>query len=347
MRLNRIFLIAGVVFAVATIGISAEADNEWLEEWVAQKPRAPMAGDFSAGGRYRNNQNAASCRPEIKPAVPVTARTAHAGTDRKCTKAYSDLYSKKGISISIFFGYDNDQAFVDDGRYQRADLEQLLTRPPEVCARGVILPFACGFKRDPDDASSFVKPLIGPDRKAKRVRIRLISSSVISGDLRNHVFAREQADLSERVKQDFERSLRTEDVVFYSGHARDGGGPDFFPPRLNSDQKVDYAWYRKHRPGLKEVLSALDARSKLVFGLFACDSNAHFRKSIKAVAPNVPLILTNAAIPITSTHNVMVASLNAVLGMKCRDAFLEDIQFSQPREKGAPVPVMLLDGFPP
>ncbi|OFZ56038.1 MAG: hypothetical protein A2428_13875 [Bdellovibrionales bacterium RIFOXYC1_FULL_54_43] len=347
MRLGRIFYIAGVAFAIATIGKSAKGNNEWLEDWIAQKPRTPVVSDFSAGGRYRNNQSLASCRPAIKPSVPIIARTAHAGNDRKCTKAYSDLYSNGELNISIFFGYDNDHEFVDDGRYQRADLEQLLTRPPEVCARGVILPFACGFKRDPDDASSFVKPLIGPDRKAKRVRIRLISSSVTSGDLRNRVFAREQADLSERVKQDFERALRTENIVFYSGHARDGGGPDFFPPRLNSDQKVDYAWYRKRRPGLKGVLSALNAQSKLVFGIFACDSNAHFRKSIKAVAPKIPLILTNAAIPITSTHNVMIASLNAVLGMKCRDAFLEDIQFSQPSEKGSPVPVMLLDGFPP
>lgn len=186
----------------------------------------------------------------------------------RCRQAYERLFQKKIIDIRLVFGYKDARParFVGD-RYEKNALIEALMQP---CTEER---FDCGFKRSVNDAELFLKKIRGLDQKLHQVQLRLVQSSVgpDDDDNRRNPF---QAWQSERAQSIFNEGLQQADIVFYNGHSRDGGGPDFSPPRIKSNRHVDYRWYATHRPGLVEMhrrLGSKASQSKLI-GLYSCVS---------------------------------------------------------------------------
>ena len=104
---------------------------------------------------------------------------------------------------------------------------------------------ACDFIRDPHDMEILTRTIIGPAGRPVRVLLRVLDSSVTADDDRNRELIAQKRK-SARVRRSFLAALDGSDVVFYLGHSRDGGGPDFSPPRLGPDSHVRYASYRSN-----------------------------------------------------------------------------------------------------
>ncbi|MBC7396321.1 MAG: hypothetical protein H7333_02665 [Bdellovibrionales bacterium] len=229
--------------------------------------------------------------------------------DPQCESAYRSFYLKDEIEIRIIFGYKDSRParFVGD-RYERAHFIRRLAD--------------LNFTRDRLDDDLFTTQIMGPDQKLKTVKLRVAQSSVGPDDVANRQdpYQRYRSSEAERV---FLEGLSHADAVFYNGHSRDGGGPDFEPPLcVESTQHVAYAWYRSHRPGLKKMINALNAApvKPNLIGLFSCSSSGHFAGSVLRASPS-GLIATSSLLYYSDALQGLVETLDGLLKQKCQADF--------------------------
>jgi hypothetical protein len=211
---------------------------------------------------------------------------AHATPPPSCKLMQDSLYAKPVIEIRMIFGYKDARParFVGD-RHERATFVDEILAP----CRGDEM--ACGFVRDESDADVFTKPVL-INGNLKTARLIVVNSSVATDDNENmsDPFQRWKSAHAQSVFLD---GLKDADVVFYNGHSRFGGGPDFRSPTLAKDGSVDAPSYKRRSSGLKKMITAFDesrsskaapfARLKIL-GLFSCDSSQHFNAKIRRVS---------------------------------------------------------------
>ncbi len=238
---------------------------------------------------------------EVPTALPIK--------NSQCLSTYQNFYRKSEVELKIVFGYKDSRParFVGD-RYERAHLVRRLVD--------------LGFTRDPLDDDLFATQITGPDQQLKTVKLRLLSSSVGPDDEMNrkNPYQRYQSEIAETA---FLSGLAQADAVFYNGHSRDGGGPDFEPPLFNpSNHHVAYYWYRSHQPGLKKMLKALKASEKKpeLIGLFSCSSSGHFGGAVQQAAQS-GLIGTSSLLYYSDALEGLVQTIEGLLKMKCQADF--------------------------
>ncbi len=126
------------------------------------------------------------------------------------------------------------------------------------------------------------------------------------------------------------------DVVFYNGHARVKGGPDFSPV-VNSQKgnsaiyDPNYGHYGKNRPGFKKSLAAIKGAGPnlILFGFFACATNSkiagkdYFAPDFLKARPSLGYIGTNIAMANLYIETALMGALDAVIGQKCIENFRE------------------------
>lgn len=205
------------------------------------------------------------------------------------------------VDIRIVFGYKDTRPtrFVGD-RYERLYIVQDLVRP---CTQPKNM--ICGFTRDEQDGDSLWRYFVLSKQDTMRVRIKITPSSVGPDDQLNR--QNPFQDLQTRIAENnLVSGLSMANGVFYVGHSRDGGGPDFAPPRITSSREVDYRWYQENKPGISSVLNAI-ASSKFhehqVFGMMSCLSSKHFEKSILDLTKRVSFVSTHKLIYYTEALN--------------------------------------------
>lgn len=264
----------------------------------------------------------------------VTGQTAGAGEamSPSCRATYNDLFkigrtaqdesaSDRTIDIKIAFGYMDFGKYTED-RYASAALFDELMAP---CSAGR---FACGFKQDPDDADAVFKRItvLGPDGKIRhrQFRLQVHNSSFTDSEAANRTTsAQQQRRKTQEAQAFFDSALKNSDIVFYIGHARDGGGPDFAPPVVSQQlHHADYAWYHAHHPGVNEMnMDLLGApHSPKILGLFACYAQNHFLNWLRSLAPKTGLILSGQQ-EFEASLGQAIASLDSILGMRCEEQF--------------------------
>lgn len=107
----------------------------------------------------------------------------------------------------------------------------------------------------------------------------------------------EQNAKSQATREGFLNALQTDDAVFYFGHARNGGGPDFIPVNLLPNKHPNYrGFYETVRPGFHDMMSAIQARgaAPAVLGLYACYSEFWFGRALQAASPNTGYLFTQS-----------------------------------------------------
>jgi hypothetical protein len=249
--------------------------------------------------------------PHLPPPPPIK--------ERACQQTYIKLFQKETIDIRIVFGYKDARParFVGD-RYEKNALIESLQEP---CQRNRM---DCGFNRSESDAEIFWKNIIGIDQKIHKIILRVLNSSVGPDDDENRKDPF-QIWQSERAEKSFFSGINKADIIFYNGHARDGGGPDFAPPRIRADRQVNYNWYTKHKPGFKKLshtLSIANKNPKLV-GLFSCASKKLIPKNPKA--KQLAWLTYNNLIYYADALESMRDTLSDILTMKCQDEFKAQI----------------------
>jgi hypothetical protein len=171
-----------------------------------------------------------------------------------------------------------------------------------------------------------------------------MDSSASSDDLDNRTNPF-QLWKSERVQKSFLTALKEADIVFYDGHSRRSGGPDFQPPRISENGHVRYGWYDQNQPGMKLILSELNERvaSPLrLMGFFSCASSRWLEDLEDLELPlgkKVGFITSSRLIYFSDAMESMLGALSGVLGMQCQPDF-NKLMSSQENQAGT-----VIEGF--
>jgi hypothetical protein len=235
--------------------------------------------------------------------------------DPQCRSSYQQLFSKEKIDIRIVFGYKDARParFVGD-RYERNALIEEIIKPCEPER------FDCGFKRSAKDAFLFTKPIQGLAGNHHLLSLRIVNSSVGPDDEvnRQNPFQKWQSEMAQR---NFIEGLSEADIIFYNGHSRDGGGPDFEPPKLTVQKHINYSWYKAHKKNLRQMHQIVQAgivKPKIV-GLFSCVS--HRLLPSTRVNKNVAWLTSQKLVYYADALNSMRDALSALLGFSCQGDF--------------------------
>jgi hypothetical protein len=209
-----------------------------------------------------------------------------------CFLMTASAVERQRLTFRIAFGYKDARParFVSD-LYEKVQIIQRLLQPCREKNQHV-----CDFARAKDDGDLLYRKLRTNKGYQLVVSLRVTASSASPDDDSNRR-DRFQDYLSQASEQNFFSGIRRGEATFYVGHSRDGGGPDFSPPRLKHDQHIDYAWYQKAQPGLRKLRAALKGRPldskrsrKQILGLFSCRSTQLFARSVHRSGRQVELV---------------------------------------------------------
>lgn len=264
-----------------------------------------------------------------------------------CAKTYRKFYSRPVVNIRIVFGYKDARParFVGDRHERLAFVQRILEpcppSPPSpplpssatssadsLSSSGSSSGQACGFTRSPENADLFFTTIRGPDGKQVKVQLWVANSSVGSDDEANRADPF-QIWQSGYARNAFFSGLQGDaEGVFYNGHSRFGGGPDFEPPRLTPAGAVNEPYYKTRRPGLTKTLDIFEnhlfSKNKSerlkVLGLFSCASSKHFLEEIRQYS-DTKLISSQNLIYHAEALESSLAALSGLLEMRCQGEF--------------------------
>lgn len=222
----------------------------------------------------------------------------------------------KKLDVRVFFGYKDARParFVAD-RYERAIFIQRLIGP---CSDGRQ---DCQFvqffdeREEAHDTQVFYKQVHNRNGDPVRIELRVFASSAGADDHENrkNPFQKWRSDY---VKDQFAKALKTADIVFYNGHSRAGGGPDFSTPELTKAKHVHYTSYQKNKPGLifiQETLKQNPNSPLQVLGLYSCQSDQLFKKKVEAAKPSLKVIGSRQLLYFSDALNDSLDQLSQIL----------------------------------
>lgn len=235
-----------------------------------------------------------------------------------CQQDYLSLMNKSEINVTVAYGY------FDLGDHTTLDVSlknyfiQTMTTP---CKTWDLK--TCGFKKAGNNPIILTRKMTGPDGQIKTVKITVDSPSVSTSDETNRNNPQQKVR-SEAVKNMFLDGLRNSEITLYLGHSRDGGGPDFDPPKLKNGH-TDYDWYHANPKDKKEMNKVLaeDPNKARILGLFSCSSIRWFSKGVASQAPGSGLIGTTDTFYVRNFEQVF-PFLEKIFSYQCIDQLLVD-----------------------
>ena len=228
-------------------------------------------------------------------------------TQLQCRKFYGQVQKKQALDVRIALGYFDDttgketklKSGASRGYSPSLDIVNFnaLRSAITTDSHGVDQKL-CGFKEvSSRQGLSILERKTAVHGTFSTVRITLTQPSA------SYFFAANtgplkatQKNLSRQSEENYFGGMGSADIVFYIGHSRNGGGPDFNPPLLDAGHEVRYTgYYERKEPGLEKLLTALAPRvnSEVIVGLFSCLSLDHFSRPLLEQNPNRKLILTD------------------------------------------------------
>lgn len=249
-----------------------------------------------------------------------------------CQENYQPLLADGRLEIRFALGYFDNSAGNDLNNQTpesfskthdagaRQAIEVFLTRP---CSGRLKL---CGFKKLGGNmglAKLHKKDIL--QGKAVEVLVYLTSAAASTSHFDNiGRLAETQTKLSQQSMNNFFGGIKHgADIVLYTGHSRNGGGPDFQPPILRErDGHPDYkGYYEVHRTAEKHMLNMMTVsrNQQQIIGLFSCYSIRHFEREMLSVNADQKMILSHSALPYNQGIYSSVAYLEGMLRGHCGD----------------------------
>lgn len=262
----------------------------------------------------------------------IRAKTANDFTAGKCLERYRNLFKDGTLNITIGFGYSDavPKKTVFDW-YMVNGFRRVLTEP---CRQGLN---ACEFKVSKNDPNKLFKMIEDPDGIRRRVEISVLRGS-LTGIHQNNISPaniKAQTALCKATEARFYQEIKNgAEIVYYSGHSRDGGGPDFCPPLTRADGHVDYTWYRRNKPGLKLLTNALKQAVKptQILALHSCGSTAHFYQTVAPIHPTMAILGYKETVMMTPDFQNQFGGLDALLSFRCQKGLSESMQKDIPTQ---------------
>lgn len=266
-----------------------------------------------------------------------------------CQNVYSNALIKGVIDIRYALGYFDDStgeektwSGVNYGLSPSLDIEIFKALRQELTAKCRTKTMrACGFQEsgDPNQGKLVLQKNINLQGKNVLVRLTLTQASATYSFAQNKgPQAARQKFLTAQSEDNFFGGVASgADVVFYNGHSRNGGGPDFNPPILNSSLHVNYkGYYEVQQPGLKHLMSSLkaDPNKGMILALFSCYSRLHFYKTFMQANPKQRVILSAETIDYFDSLKASVGYLEGVLRGSCGQALADTAKQEEKLKSG-------------
>ncbi|MES2801542.1 MAG: hypothetical protein V4654_03540 [Bdellovibrionota bacterium] len=251
----------------------------------------------------------------------------------QCRSSYQKLFSKPDLNWSVYFGYGDgaSEKYTTD-MAERDIFEKEIKAPCPSFRPDIQL---CDFRED-SISSQYVKQIKTKDGQVVNVRLKLFNSSLTSEIAVNKEKKTEQKIKSKALEKSYLHALQTDDIVFYSGHARHGTGPGFRPLSKNPASKLITALFRPmaakmynsleeddrvdHADNVYPPPSAPLGKSPAILGFFACEAEAHYGVNL-AHRTDAGLILTRQSISTVDNMRLLYAASNNLLTQSCEKDF--------------------------
>ncbi len=293
---------------------------------------------------------------DFKEELATLKPQSHAETEtEQCRSSYQKLYSKSELNWSIYFGYGDgaSQVYTTD-MAERDIFEKEIKAPCPQFRPDIQL---CDFKADSLISGQYTKQIRTKDGHAVNVRLKLFNSSLTSEIAVNNEKKSEQKRKSKALEKSYIHALQTDDIVFYSGHARHGSGPGFRPLSGNPFSKVVRGLFRPMASKMYNALGEDDrvdhsddvyppppaptGKPPAVLGFFACEAEAHYGVNL-AHRTDSGLLLTRQSISTVDNMRLLYATTNSLLTESCEKDFTQSINKSiktiyYRKKKGPPI----------
>ncbi|AZZ37648.1 hypothetical protein CIK05_12865 [Bdellovibrio sp. qaytius] len=252
----------------------------------------------------------------------------------QCRTSYQKLYSKPEVNWSIYFGYGDGASETYTTDMAERDIFEKEVKAPCPQFRPDIQ--LCEFKEDTLISGQYTKQIKTKEGQTVTVRLKLFNASLTSEIAVNIEKKDDQKKKSRALEKSYIHALQNDEVVFYSGHARNGSGPGFSPLPTNT-----LSWLAKgiFRPMATKMYNALGeddrvdhsddpfpprnepvGKNPAVLGFFACEAEAHFGVNL-AHRTGAGLILTRSSITTEDNMRLLYASTNNLLTESCEKDF--------------------------
>lgn len=261
--------------------------------------------------------------------APAT-QAATAGGEAKCMPMFKNPITNGVMDIRYALGYFDDSQGIDIiynnfnyGLSPSLDIEIFKVLRGFFTKKCEGTHVLCGFQESGDPAQGklvYEKKII---LFAKEVTVRMTMTQASASDsfVENKSTLKERQDfLTKQSEENYFGGLGIADIVFYNGHSRNGGGPDFNPPLLGEDLHVNYdGYYKVQRPGIKRVLSQLrtNPNKDSVIGLFSCFSESHFFDMLTKANPKQRMVLSSDKINYLDSLEASIGYLEGLLRGQC------------------------------
>jgi hypothetical protein len=236
-----------------------------------------------------------------------------------CQKNYLDLFSNEAIEMTVAFGYDDVSATATNDLKSFSLFVKSATTPCSKWDQKI-----CGFSIKSIKPHILEKKIFGPDGKTRILKIITDASSITDNDVTNRLDPRQKLQTA-AMKNLFVHGLQNSEVTIYMGHSRDGGGPSFEPPKLDSHGHVNYDYYHKNKSAKRmmiETLANSPSKSRLI-ALLSCSSIRWFSKSIEDNAPASGVIGTTNAFHTVNFEQVLPL-LERIFSYQCLEDYTID-----------------------
>lgn len=254
----------------------------------------------------------------------TSTRSTDKNAPTSCKIKYKDLFSKRKVRILLALGYGDTGSDTVLDFFSHAAFKRKLTEP---CGPDN---YSCGFRVSKKEPDLLVKAESDPTgEKNHIIEIKLIRGAYTHSDSKNvskEVIDTQNAYCEATTIKFFAEVASGTDVIIYSGHSRNGGGPDFCPPNRKSDQHVNYPWYETNRPGMQTMLGSMKiavnaGKPNKVIAMLSCSSHKHFYKDLLKVNPTAGYLLTKRLASFAEVTQDAYATLDSLLSQRCEDGF--------------------------
>ena len=242
-------------------------------------------------------------------AQPVSTMDAN-----KCAPVYQNMIKDGVLDIRYALGYFDDSAGGGEKKFTRfvngTGLENYGKSPSLDPAIFQILrdflkgpcthpnQMTCGFKESGDALTGKVIlekdiSLLGQKVLVRMTLTRASASESFNQNLTS--LADTQKAFTLQSEANYFDGIKSADVIFYNGHSRHGGGPDFSPVVLKADGTPDYDnYYKVKRTGIRRVLQEVKSRpdKDYVLGVFACYSANYYEAALFTARPGIKTIFS-------------------------------------------------------
>jgi hypothetical protein len=266
----------------------------------------------------------------LKKVDAVTTATPQADHKAQCLPVFKNSLKSKVFDIRYALGY------FDDSKGEEVVYEGInygLSPSLDISIFDVVREFLqkpctarralCGFAQsgDPKQGKVILEKQIQLMGSEVLARITLTHASASESFIANTGSLKErQAFLTQQSEENYFGGLGKADVVFYNGHSRNGGGPDFKPPHLNSELHVNYnGYYKVKKPGIRKVIEKIrqGENKDSVIGFFSCSSYSHFYEMLLDANPKQRMVLSSDLMTYLDTLYGSMGYLEGLLHGQC------------------------------